>query len=1110
LCVIVCPTCGQENPEGFRFCGACAAPLQGATPTRQERKVVTALFCDLVGSTTQGERLDPEDLQAVLSRYHEHVSSELERFGGIVEKFIGDAVVALFGAPVAHEDDPERAVRAALAVRDWVSQQPDLQVRMAVNTGEALVVLGARAAQGEHLASGDVLNTAARMQSAAPVDGILVGEKTFRATERAIEYREHEPVRAKGKAEPVRAWEVVHARSRPGVDVEQTPRAQLIGRERELSLVREAFERAHEEREPQLFTVMGVPGIGKSRLVYELSRIVDAESELITWRQGRCLPYGEGVTFWALGEMLKAEAGILESDTPSTAAQKLRAAVDSVIDDAGEARWVESELETLLGLAVAGSKTGGGETTTAAWRRFIEALAERRPTVLVFEDLHWADEGLLEFLDDLIDWLTGVPLLVVATARPELLERRPTWGGGKANAATISLQPLDDSETGRLIAALFGRSVQLADERRLLLERAGGNPLFAEQYVHMLAERGTSGELPESVHGVIAARIDALPAEEKQLLQEASVLGKVFWLGAVANASGMSVSEAERLLRALARKDFIRRERSSTVVGDTQYVFHHVLLRDVAYGLLPRGARAEKHRRAAEWSEGLGRPDDRAELLAHHYKQALELARAAGNPEDPRLVERALESFRAAGERALALSAYAAADDFFVDALALCAPEHPARPRLLVLRARALFNLSGARLELVTEAIEGFDAAGDCEGKAEAAAEAGRFAWFAGDRAATDRYMTEALEAVADRPASPARAVALAAQSGFLMLEGRYEESIGIGAEALPLVEELGMDEQRARLHIVVGTARCCLGDPGGLDEIESGIAIADAAGSAEMVVNGYMNLSSELYFFGRLGEAEQAWRRAVEWTKRYFQRTRSSRADGIGWAYLDGRWDEALAGADELVEEMDAGRRSFTDAMVLCLRGWIRFARGDEGAADRDTARAVELARGSDLQAQSQAYPARAAISLALGRRDDANQLASELAAMGPAMIAALCTPSTNLAEVAWIFRDLGRERDFIDAVLDPDPILGPWHEAARAIVGGDLVRAAEVIESIGHPASAAYARLRAAEVLAAAGQHSQAASQYMLAEAFYRSVRAIAFLRDREFPAGAPALPS
>jgi hypothetical protein len=529
-----------------------------------------------------------------------------------------------------------------------------------------------------------------------------------------------------------------------------------------------------------------------------------------------------------------------------------------------------------------------------------------------------------------------------------------------------------------------------------------------------------------------------------------------------------------------------------------------VLLRDVAYGLLPRGARAEKHHRAAEWIEGLGRPDDRAELLAHHYQRALEFARAAGMPEDPNLVARARESLRAAGERALALSAYAAAAEFFAHALALCPPGEPARPRLLLQRGRALFLLSGAGLDPLKEALEGFRAAGDAEGEAEAAAVAARLTWFAGDRAATDRYIAEALDAVAGRSASRARVLVLAYQSVFQMLGGQYEESIRVGAEALPLAEELAMEEQRARLHIAVGTARNCLGDRGGLDEIKTGISVAEAVGSADMVVNGYINLSAGLHIFGRLVEARAIYRQAVELVERFAlsRFRRASRAEGVSWPYVDGRWDETLALAGELIAEIDAGDRHFTDAAVLAVRGWLLLARGDAVAADRDTRRAVDLARASDVQAHAQAYCVRAAVALALGRREEADQLASELAAMGPAALGGLCVPFPTLTDVAWVFRDLGRERDLMAALLDRNPIKGPWHDTARAILQGDLTEAADIIESIGHTASAAYARLRAAEALAAAGRDAEAAAQYARAESFYRKVGAIRFLRDREQP--------
>jgi class 3 adenylate cyclase len=1098
--MLTCPACGQQNPDGARFCNACASPLRVEERSlSEERKAVTVVFVDLVGFTAQAERLDPEDVRGLLVPYHAHVREELEGHGGTVEKFIGDAVMAVFGAPVAHEDDPERAVRAALAIRDWSVEQRDLQVRVAVNTGEALVDVGARPAEGEAMVAGDVVNTAARMQTAAPVNGVLVGEAAYRATRDAIAYRNATAVEAKGKSEPVRVWEAVEPLARLGVDVSERAKTPLVGRSRELELLASVLGRARDERAAQLVTLVGVPGIGKSRLVLELFRLVDNEPGLITWRQGRCLPYGESVTFWALGEIVKAEAGILESDSSEEAERKLDRTVAKLVPEATEARWLRSELRALVGLTGDGA---GSETAEAAWRRFLEAVAEHGPAVLVFEDIHWADDGLLDFLDELVDWLRDVPLLLIGTARPELLERRPAWGGGKANATTISLQPLADEDTAQLISALLERPLQLADEQRTLLDRAGGNPLFAEQYVRMLSERGTAGELPESVQGMIAARLDALPRAEKELVQEASVHGKVFWVGGVATATGADAARTEPLLRALERKDFVRRERRSAVAGDTQYSFQHVLLRDVAYAQIPRRARAEKHRRAAEWIERLGRPEDHGELLTHHYQQALELGRAAGDEDDPILVQHARDALRAAGERALALSAFAAAAQFFADALALSASDDPARPRLLLGHAGALCSLGEAGPELVTETLQAFRVAGDIEGQAQAATLAARVSHQVGDRAAAERYIALALDATAERPLSRARGEALTTQTSFLMLGGRFEDAIRVGAEARPLVEALGLEELLARLHNYVGCSRCCLGDEDGLAEIETSIAVAESAGAAAVVVNGYGNLSSELYFFAKLAESRRASREALELAERYGvgRLLRFYRADVACWAYADGHWDEALTVANELLALAEAGDPHYSDAQLLALRGWIEFARGDMSAAEHDTRRAVELARGSDLQAQSDAYCIGGSVALAAGRRDEADELASGLAALGPPMVAALCAPFPTLADVAWLFRDLGRATELVAVVLDPDPIKSPWNEAARAICEGELVRAADIIEVIGHTASAAYARLRAAEAFAAAGADVQADAQRTKAESFYRQAGAAAFLREHD----------
>jgi class 3 adenylate cyclase len=696
LRVGVCSSCGHGNQAGAKFCSECGAALVAAEPlSYEERKVVTVLFADLVGFTSRAEQMDPEDVRAVLAPFYARLRAELERFGGTVEKFIGDAVMALFGAPVGHEDDPERAVRAALAIRDWVREEGRIQVRLAVNTGEALVTLAARPAQGEGMAAGDVVNAAARLQAAAPVNGILVGERTFRATRAMIEYQPAPPVVAKGKKEPVRAWEAVAARARLGVDVAHEAKTALVGRERELEALRGALARVRAERTPQLVTLVGTPGIGKSRLVYELRQIVEAEPELIAWRQGRSLPYGEGVSFWALAEIVKAQAGVLDTDTAEQAEAKLTQMAAGVMGDAGEAGWVARHLSPLAGLGgESGGLSGGdrGGEVFAAWRQFVEALAEARPLVLVFEDLHWADDGLLDFVDYLAEWAGQVPLLLVGTARPELLARRPGWGGGKPNTVTLSLAPLSDGETARLIRSLLGRRVLEAGQQAVLLAHAGGNPLYAEQYVQMLAERRGGGQLPvpESVQGIIGARLDLLGPAEKRLLQDAAVVGKVFWPGAVAALGGtigyaeFGPAGLEEGLHRLERRQFLRRERASSVAGETQYAFVHVLVRDVAYGQIPRAARAVKHARAAGWIESLGRAGDHAEMIAHHYASALDLARAAGQ-DTADLVSRARAALQAAGDRAMTLNAFSSSAGYYRAALALW-PEDAQSQRAGLLR----------------------------------------------------------------------------------------------------------------------------------------------------------------------------------------------------------------------------------------------------------------------------------------------------------------------------------------------------------------------------------------------------------------------------------------
>ncbi len=741
--MVTCPRCGQQNPGGARFCNACAAPLSdGAPQVREERKVVTVLFCDLVGFTARAERLDPEDVHALLLPYHARLRSLLELHGGTVEKFIGDAVMAVFGAPAAHEDDPERAVRAALAIRDAIAEDGTLEVRIGITTGEALIALGARTEAGEHGASGDVVNTAARLEAGAPPGGILVDETTFWATRRAIEYRDAAPVVAKGKVEPVRVWEPI--RPHPA-GTERPAGAPLVGRTQELSHLRNTLARVDREHVAQLVTLVGVPGIGKSRLLYEFFQGLQQDVGLVHWRQGRSLPYGDGVTFWALGEIVKAHAGILESDGSERTEEKLRAAVSRVIAEPGDATWVELHLRPLVGLGTV--ETGAGDRRSeafAAWRRFLEALAEERSLVVVFEDLHWADDALLDFIDYLIDWGDGVPILVLATTRPELLARRTGWGGGRVNSATILLPPLSDAETATIVEVLLGRPVVVGEEQGELLERLGGNPFYAEEFTRMLTERGGNLGLPESVQGLIAARLDALTRPEKELIQDAAVMGREFWVGAL----GGERRVVEELLHDLVRKEFLRAERRSSVAGETEYVFRHSLIREVAYEQIPRSQRADKHRAAAEWIQGLGRPEDHAEMLAHHYLRALEYAEAAGQP-TVELARRAAGTVREAGDRALALNAYPAAIQYYERAIAMAAADGgDARSRCELLlslgdaRARAGEEAPAKETFLAAAAVA--RSAGSAEQFARAAlGYGGRFIWA---RAWGDEHLVPLLE----------------------------------------------------------------------------------------------------------------------------------------------------------------------------------------------------------------------------------------------------------------------------------------------------------------------------------------------------------------------------
>jgi class 3 adenylate cyclase/tetratricopeptide (TPR) repeat protein len=1064
------------------------------TEPRRERKVVTVVFADLVGFTERAEALDPEDVEEILRPYHERLRSELERFGGTVEKFIGDAVMAVFGAPVAREDDPERAVRAALAIRDWALDTGDVEIRIAINTGETIVSLDARPAAGEAMVSGDVVNTAARMQAAAPTNGILVGEQTHRATSHVIEYEPVDGVVAKGKSAPVDVWVARQALSRFGVDVRQHGGAPLVGRDRELGVLTTALERVMHERSVQLVTLVGVPGIGKSRLVWELFQELDRREDLVYWRQGRSLPYGEGVSFWSLSEMVKAHAGILESDASDAVAAKLSAAVTEVVGEA-DAEWVLSNLRPLAGLA-SESDLGGNrrDESFAAWRRFFESLAERRALVQVFEDIHFADDGLLDYIDHVAEWSTGVPLLVVCTARPELLDRRPGWGGGKLNATTLGLSALTDDDAARLVGALLNRRLLPADTQATLLERAGGNPLYAEQFARLYLERGDVDDvaLPETVQGLIGARLDALPQAEKELLQDAAVMGKVFWTGAL----GRDGEALRKWLHALERKEFVQRERRPSVEGEAEFVFRHLLVRDVAYGQIPRAARAEKHRLVAEWIESLGRPDDHAELVAHHYLAALELARASRRAVDG-LAESARVALQSAGDRSLALNAFGAAARYYEQALELTPAEAEFRPALLLQHARAAHFLGRAdRDALLEEAVDALLAAADSDLAAEGEVMLAESAWYAGQISLVTQHMERALELVADASPSVSKAYVFSQAARFDMLGARYPSMLEHGRRALEIAEQLGLDEVRAQVLISLGAGRVRSGDPGGTEDAEAGVEIARRIGSSELV-RGLTNLSVVAGDLGDLERAFELHEESITVAERMGQQgmRRFARGGRASYLFAFGRWDEALEAANEFIAEA-ATEPHYLESSNLDNRALIAFGRGDTDSALADSARSLELARSAgDPQSLFPSLALRATILLELGDRNGAQAIAEELFVRGDAGQGFPYPPHPQSVVALAALGGSDRVRPLLEH-LPP----APWKEALLAILAYDYETAIDVYASARLLEAEAFVHVRAAEKLLAAGQRAEADAHLQSALAFYRSIRATRYVREAE----------
>jgi DNA-binding SARP family transcriptional activator/class 3 adenylate cyclase len=1109
--------------------GSAAAPIVAPTRTPgEERKVVTLLWCGLVSIAAGAGRVDPEDTRAQLAPYQKLIRAEVERFGGTAERFLGQAVMGVFGAPVAHEDDAERAVRAGLRILEAVeashSPGPGVGVllRIGVSTGEALVAAAFRAATTEGLLAGEVVDAATRVAALAPIGGVAVDEATWRRTRRQVTYEPVGPAPTMPGGDAIQLWQAVAARSHYGTELTE-PATPFFGREDELLVLQGLYRRTLREASLQLVTVTGEPGVGKSRLVRELSAFVDRQPELVAWRQGRCLPYGEGIAFWALGEVIKAEAGILESDGPDDAAAKLAACVEGVEERSGERRWLQARLAPLVGLADPDGTAARREEAFAAWRQFLEAVAATKPLVMVIEDLHWADDALLEFLRHVVEWSSGVPLLVLCTTRPELAERWASWGDGARNATSLALPPLPDEDIARLGAALLDQTVMPSELQSLLLERAGGNPLYAEEFLRLLIDQGTlvrigramrlrrSDEalLPETVQALIAARLDTLSPSRKALLQDAAVVGQVFWSGALAAMDAEDETEVRAGLHELARRELLRPVRRSSIENQAEYAFWHVLVRDVAYGQLPRAAKADKHRRAAEWLEALApdRADDRVEFLAHHWQAALHFAKTAGQ-ETATLAERTRLAAREAGDRTFSVNSFAAAARWYAAAVELWPNDDPERPQLLLRLGETRLHNEWAGGELLADARDRLLAQGRLEAAAEAEALLGQLARLHGQGERAMAHHRRAAALLEGAGPSRAKAFALVSLAGALVQNGRSRDAIRVGRQALAIAESLGLDDVRARAHNTIGCARSDSGDPGGaIADLERAVAIAVEASSPQSS-DAYGNLATTVIALGDLDRGIELRAKAREVAERFGMvgDLRWARAEQVEAYYWQGRWEEALRGAEDLIPDAKADAWQLVEQSCRLVRGKIALARGDLAGALRDAEYAAELAeRIREVHGRISALTFQAAALLAAGRVEDAGERASEV-------LASLADQKLPLVAQVWsgelahVLRALGRPAELTDlAATVVTPTL--WLQAATAIAAGHLERAAELYTEIGSLPDAAFARLRAAEQLLAAGRGPEATTQLEQARSFYRQVAARAYLREADGLATASA---
>jgi class 3 adenylate cyclase/tetratricopeptide (TPR) repeat protein len=1147
-----CAACGAPNEPEDRFCGECGAALEAEAaaardtarpePAAAERRLVSVLFADLVGFTSLSESKDSEEVREILSAYFDRMRDVVERHGGVVEKFIGDAVMAVWGTPTTHEDDAERAARSGLAMVDAVAGLNEelalppgtLVVRVAVMTGEAAVTVGA---EGQGMVAGDLVNTASRVQSAAEPGTVLVGEATRRSTEAAIAY---EPVQAqiiKGKSIPVPVWRALRVvAGRRGFGKSAGLEAPFVGRAEEFRLVRDLFHATVREKRARLVSVAGIAGIGKSRLSWELEKYIDGLAETIWWHRGRCLAYGEGVTYWALGEMVRMRAGIAEEEAPGSARSKLKEAIQTYVSDPDERRWIEPRLAHLLGLEdrIAADR----EDLFSGWRLFFERMAEAHPTILVFEDLQWADAALLDFIEHILDWSRTFPLFVLTLARPELLDRRPTWGAGKRSFTSITLEAISPEAMDELLRGLVpGLPDELIGRIR---DRAEGIPLYAVETVRMLLDRGlvmTAGDryqltgqidvldVPETLHALIAARLDGLPGAERQVLVNASVLGKTFPREALSAIGHMPGRDLDPVLASLLRREFLTVQSDPRSPERGQYGFLQSLVREVAYQTLSVKDRKARHLEAARHlEERAEKEEDIVEVVASHYLDAYLAAPQA--PDAGEIKARARQTLMRAAERAASLAANAEAQRYYDQAKELA--DDPVERAELAERAGEMARATGetgAAVDRFEEAIRLFQSRGRTHPAARVSARLAEILWDQGHIEQGLERMEASFavlageepdEDLATLAAQLARLHAFAGQ--FDLAAERVELALDI-AEALSLPDVLSHALNNKQLILWARGRR-----QEAIALLRHALEIAVEADLPVAALRAYGNLAVRECNLDQFAEALEHAREGLALARRRGDRFWEwfLLADGEALSLWEmGAWDDAQLRLDQMPDpdkvvaaRFAAGRALHTQVHLLVNRGSVDRAQArleilrDMGESaevvERPVywaARAVLLAsqgrhdealemgkgamRGADFPVKY-SFPAAMAAALELGKFEEGEALVAEVEGLPPGQM----TPSLR-AQIA-------RFRARLASARGDDDVVEPGFKQAQGL-----------FREVGTPFWLAITLLEHGEWLLEEGRTDSAQPLLDEARELFARLRARPWL-DRLAKAGLVATPS